>query len=271
MSIEAKNVSFSYDGKRTVLHDVNFSIDSGQMVCLLGPNGVGKTTLFKIILRLLKGYKGEILIDGDATKGLSIKQMARKIAYIPQSHTPTFNYSVEEMILMGTTSSLTGWSAPGKEQRELAEQKMEQLGILHLRERGFSKISGGEQQLALIARALAQQTKVLIMDEPTANLDYGNATVVLEQIKNLAGEGYTILQATHQPDQAFLFADQVLAVNGGTVMAQGKPKEIITEEFIHELYGVQVDVQSLYDDRFRVCVPVAAIRQTENDGQVEEG
>ena len=260
MSIEARHITFSYDGKRTVLDDICFSIDDGRMVCLLGPNGVGKTTLFKIILHLLKGYQGEILIDGDLTEGLTVKQMARRIAYIPQSHTPTFNYTVQEMILMGTTSAIAGWSAPGQEQKDLADEKMEQLGILHLRDRGFSRISGGERQLALIARALVQQTKVLIMDEPTANLDYGNATVVLEQIRKLAGEGYTILQATHQPDQAFLFADEVLAVKDGKVMAQGEPKDIITKSFIHDLYGVQVDVQSLYDDRFRVCVPISALR-----------
>ena len=260
MSIEAKHVTFSYDGKRTVLNDISFAIDDGKMVCLLGPNGVGKTTLFKIILHLLKEYQGEILVDGDSTEGLTTKEMARRIAYIPQSHTPTFNYTVQEMVLMGTTASLNGWSAPKKEHADLADEKMEQLGILHLRERGFSNISGGERQLALIARALVQQTKVLIMDEPTANLDYGNATIVLEQIRNLAGEGYTILQATHQPDQAFLFADEVLAVKDGKVMAQGLPKDIITSDFIHDLYGVQVDVQSLYDDRFRVCIPVSALR-----------
>ena len=163
---------------------------------------------------------------------------------------------------MGTTSAIDGWKAPGREERILAAERMEQLGIMHLRDRGFSNISGGEQQLVLIARALAQQTKVLIMDEPTANLDYGNATIVLEQIRKLAGQGYTILQATHQPDQAFLFADQVLAVQDGAVKAQGAPKDIITSAFINELYGVEVDVQSLYDDRVRVCVPITALRRS---------
>ena len=261
MSLEVRNLNFSYDAKRTVLTDVNFSIDDGKMVCLLGPNGVGKSTLFKTILRLLPHYRGEILIDGVSTSGLSVAEMAKLIAYIPQSHTPTFNYSVYEMVLMGTTASLKTFSSPGERQRQLAEDALEKMGIAHLRERGFAQISGGERQLALIARALVQETKVLIMDEPTANLDYGNATRVLEQIRQLAGTGYTILQATHQPDQAFLFADEVLALKDGTVIAQGSPNDIITQEFIETLYGVRVDVQSLYDDRIRVCVPAAALRR----------
>lgn len=258
MSLETRNVTFSYDGKRKVLDDVSFTIEDGQMVCLLGPNGVGKTTLFKIVLRLLRGYEGEVFIGGEPTGELNTREMARRIAYIPQSHAPTFNYTVREMVLMGTTSALGRYASPGKEQRALADRIMEQMGIDHLKDRGFSRISGGERQLALIARALAQQTKVLIMDEPTANLDYGNATMVLEQIRRLAAEGYTILQSTHQPDQAFLFADQVLAVLDGRVVAQGPPKDVITKELVQRLYGVEVEVQSLCDDRVRVCVPVLA-------------
>ena len=261
MSLEVKNLSFSYNSSRKVLKDVNFRIEDGQMVCLLGPNGVGKSTLFKTILRLLPGYDGEIKINDVSTQNQTIRDMAKLIAYIPQSHVPTFNYSVYEMVLMGTTNSLSTFGSPGERQKKLVDEAMERLGISYLKDRGFARISGGERQLALIARALVQETKVLIMDEPTANLDYGNATRVLEQIRQLAGSGYTILQATHQPDQAFLFADEVLALKDGTVIAQGKPNEIITREFIETLYGVQVDVQSLYEDRLRVCVPICALRE----------
>lgn len=261
MSLEARNLCFAYDVQRPVLKDVTFRIDDGKMVCLLGPNGVGKSTLFKTILRLLPHYEGEILIDGKLTRGLTVPEMSKLIAYIPQSHAPTFNYTVFEMVLMGTTAGLKTFASPGERQRDLAEKAMEKMKISHLRDRGFSQISGGERQLALIARALVQETKVLIMDEPTANLDYGNATRVLEQIRQLAGTGYTILQATHQPDQAFLFADEVLALKDGTVIAQGVPNDVITQKFIETLYGVRVDVQSLYDDKIRVCVPSAALRR----------
>ncbi|MDO4860680.1 MAG: ABC transporter ATP-binding protein [Bacillota bacterium] len=261
MSIEIKNLSFSYEKDQQVLHDVNFNISDGKMVCLLGPNGVGKSTLFKVILRLLRCYDGEVKIDGTTTNNLSVSQMAKRIAYIPQSYRPTFNYSVFDMVLMGTTAGLKLLSSPGRKQREATYEALEKMGISHLRNRGFARISGGERQLALIARALVQDTKVLIMDEPTANLDYGNSIRVLEQIKELANSGYTILQATHQPDQAFLFADEVLALKDGTILGQGTPKDIINSDLIKSLYGVDVDVQSLYDDALRVCVPVSAVKE----------
>ena len=264
MSIDAQHLAFSYTAHRQVLKDVNFHIDDGKMVCLLGANGIGKSTLFKTILRILPNYKGEIWINGRSTNEMSISDMAKLIAYIPQSYPPTFNYSVLDMVLMGTTAGLSFFGSPGKRQREVALQSMERLGIEHLKDRGFAEISGGERQLALIARALAQETKVLLMDEPTANLDYGNATMVLEQIRQLAGKGYTILQATHQPDQAFLFADEVLSLKDGVILAHGTPKETITEEFIETLYGVHVEIQSLYNDKLRVCVPVTAIRSERN-------
>ena len=265
MSLEARHVRFSYVKDRPVLQDVSFRIEDGQMVCLLGANGIGKSTLFKTILRILPGYEGEILINEQSTSKLSIADMAKRIAYIPQSSPPTFNYSVFDMVLMGTTAGLSALSSPGKRQKELAEAAMDRLSIGHLKDRGFAEISGGERQLALIARALAQETSVLIMDEPTANLDYGNATRVLEQIRQLAGKGYTILQATHQPDQAFLFADEVISLKDGRITAQGPPKDTITSAFINDLYGVKVEVKSLYDDRIRVCVPVTALRTDNNE------
>ncbi|SDB19776.1 ABC transporter ATP-binding protein [Eubacterium oxidoreducens] len=255
MSLKVEHLHFSYDQKRQVLKDINFEIEDGKLVCLLGPNGVGKSTLFKTILRLLPGYEGKIYLDGQDTSSLSVKDMARLVAYIPQSHEPTFNYTVYEMVLMGTTVGLSTFSSPGRRQKELVDEKLEMLGITKLRNRGFAQISGGERQLALIARALVQETKVLIMDEPTANLDYGNTIRVLEQIKGLTGSGYTILQATHQPDQAFLFADEVLAISQGTVLAKGNPKDVITPSFVDTLYQVKVDIQSLYNDEIRVCVP----------------
>ena len=260
MSIQVSKLNFSY-GEHEVLHDVSFTIKQGDLVCLLGPNGVGKSTLFRNILGLLPGYQGKIYVNGQDTSGLSIEQMAKLIAYIPQSHETTFNFTVFDMVLMGTTVHTSLISIPGKRQKAMTEKALERLGILHLRNRGFAQISGGERQLTLIARALVQQTKVLIMDEPTANLDYGNQIRVLEQVKNLTDDGYTIIQATHQPDQAFLFADEVLALKDGRVLAQGTPREIITTEFVNTLYDVTVDVQSLYDDQMRVCVPVTALRK----------
>lgn len=271
MSLSVSHLSFSYEEDHPVLSDLSFTIGDGRMVCLLGPNGAGKSTLFKTILRLLPNYEGEIFLDGVSTRGLSIAQMAHRIAYIPQSGAPTFNYTMFEMVLMGTTAGLSRLSSPGERQREMVKEAMQRLGIWHLADRGFARVSGGERQLALIARALVQETRVLIMDEPTANLDYGNAIRVLEQIQQLAGSGYTILQATHQPDQAFLFADEVLALKDGRILAQGSPREVIDSRLIETLYGVHVAVERLYDDRLRVLVPVSALRDQDKRGGPEEG
>ena len=181
--------------------------------------------------------------------------MAKLIAYVPQSHYPSFNFSVFDMVLMGTSIQFSAYSTPGKEQVKLAETALERLGIAHLKHRGYTKISGGEQQLTIIARALVQQTNVLILDEPTANLDFGNQILVLTQIKYLARDGYTIVQATHNPEHAFMFSDRVLAIHGGKVLADGAPSNIVTEELMRKLYTVDIDVQSLCQDKVRVCIP----------------
>lgn len=185
--------------------------------------------------------------------------MAKLVAYIPQSHYPSFNFSVFDMVLMGTSIQVSNISSPGRKQIELAEIALERLGIAHLRDRGYTRISGGERQLVLMARALVQEAKVLILDEPTANLDFGNQVHVLTQIKSLAREGYTIIQSTHNPDQTFMFSDYVLALKGGEVLAQGTPAEIFSEKLIQTLYGVDVEMQSLYNGKAKICVPRCVI------------
>jgi iron complex transport system ATP-binding protein len=260
MGIEVKNLSFSYKKGIPVLHDVNFQLQSGKFICLLGPNGVGKSTLFKCMLGLLRNYTGEILIDGENTRSLTQKQLARKVAYIPQSTAPVFNYTVADVVLMGTTSLTSGFSSPGEKERVYVTQALETLNIQHLQDRMFMNISGGERQLVLVARALAQQAGILFMDEPTANLDYGNQVRVLEQVRRLSGSGYTVIQSTHNPEQAFLYADEVLAVKDGTIAAHGSPNKVMDAGLIRDLYGIEAQVESLMDDRMRVCIPVSSVK-----------
>ena len=258
MSITVSNLSFNY-GERPVLDNVNVKAEPGQLLSIIGPNGVGKSTLFHCMLGLLNSYKGQIKINGKDIKGLGVKDMAKLIAYVPQSHYPSFNFSVFDMVLMGTTVQVSAYSTPGKEQTKLVESALERLGIAHLKHRGYTKISGGERQLIIIARALVQQTGVLILDEPTANLDFGNQILVFTQIRYLAKDGYTIVQATHNPEHAFMFSDRVLAIHEGKVLADGTPSNIVTEELMHKLYSVDIDVQSLYKDKVRVCIPKIVI------------
>ena len=258
MSIEIKNLSFSY-GKHQVLHDINLSIPDSTLVNVLGPNGVGKSTLFRCILGLNSGYQGDILINGKNLRSLSIKERAREISYIPQSHAPVYDYEVLDVVLMSTGADLGMMRTPGPRHRKRAYRALERIGIEHLAHRTYTQISGGEQQLTLIARAIAQDAKTIIMDEPTSALDYGNTVRVLSTVRQLAREGMSIVQSTHQPDQAFLYSDKTLVINKGRVSAFGDPKDVITKELVSDLYGVDVEVNSLYGDKVRVCVPVKEI------------
>ena len=258
MSISVENLSFSY-GSREVLHNVSVEIPDGCLVNVLGPNGVGKSTLFRCILGLNKGYTGTIRVNGKDLRELSIRERAKEISYIPQSHAQVFNYRVLDVVLMATSSDLRMYAVPGRMQMRTAYDALEKIGIAHLAERNCDEISGGEQQLVLVARALAQNAKTIIMDEPTSALDYGNTIRVLSTVKRLAADGLSIVQSTHQPDQAFLYSDKTLVLQAGAIRAYGPPKEIITAELISDLYGIDVEVNSLYDDRVRVCVPLCEI------------
>ena len=254
MPIEVKNLSFSY-ADRQVLYDISFSVGKGEFLSILGPNGVGKSTLFRCTLGLLSNYTGQVLVDGKDARTFTVREAARHIAYIPQSSHPAFNYSVFDIVLMGTTSALSPFRTPSREDRDRCVHALEKVGIPHLAQRCFHRLSGGEQQLVMIARALVQNAPILMLDEPTANLDFGNQLLVLEQVRNLAKEGYTVIQTTHHPEQSYMFSDRILAIQNGRVLIEGTPAEVLTKQTMQLLYGVEVDVLSLYQDRARICIP----------------
>lgn len=253
MSIVVEKLHFAY-GQRPVLRDVSLAANGGEFVSVLGPNGAGKSTLFRCILGLLQPSSGSICIDGSSVSELSAAQLARKIAYIPQSHNPVFNFSVLDMVLMGATAQLGSFESPKQKHIRQAEDALERLGIFHLRDRGYGNISGGERQLALIARAIAQQAKILIMDEPSANLDFGNRLRVMQTVRELTRDGYTVIQSTHDPDQAYRYSDKILALHNGSILAWGTPADIITGPVISKLYGTEVEVCSMRKDAIRICV-----------------
>ncbi|MBQ8662808.1 MAG: ABC transporter ATP-binding protein [Eubacterium sp.] len=239
MSIKVENLSFAY-GKKNVLNDISFHVKEGELLALLGPNGVGKTTLFRCILGIQsKKYTGNIYLNDQDIRSFNTKQLAHNIAYIPQTHGHVFNYQVKDMVLMGTSHKVSSFAVPGKKEREAAEAAMKRVGIEWLANKNYAHLSGGEQQLVLIARALAQQAKILIMDEPTSALDFGNQTHVLEQVYALSREGYTVILSTHNPQQAFWYAEKVLALKNGTVAAFGAPNEVLTADLVYHLYGIK--------------------------------
>lgn len=255
--IEVKKLSFSY-GTREVLRSISFTAHDGEVLSVLGPNAVGKSTLFGCLLRLLRPSSGSICIDGESVAHMTPKELARRIAYIPQSHNPVFNYSVFDIALMGTTAQLGAFANPSSAQEKAVEAALERLGISHLAHRGYARLSGGERQLALIARALVQDARILVMDEPSSGLDYGNRLRVMRTIRALATEGYCVIQSTHDPDQAYLYSDRILALFGGEVLAHGRPSEIFDASLISKLYGVEVEVCDIQNGAAKVCVPKGA-------------
>ncbi len=254
MSISIENLSFSY-GSKQVLHDLSFDIPDGMLVNVLGPNGVGKSTLFRCILGLNQHYTGRVLVNDKDIKSLSIRERAREISYIPQTHASVYDYEVVDVVLMATGSDLKMLTNPGEAQRQRAYGALERIGIADFAHRMYTQISGGEQQLVLIARALAQNARTIVMDEPTSALDYGNTVRVLSCVRQLAHEGLSIIQSTHNPDHAFLYSDRTLVLKDGRIDAYGTPHEVITSELISGLYSVDVEVNSLYGDKVRICVP----------------
>lgn len=254
MKLTIRNLDFKYN-HREVLKNIDFTEENGNLICVLGRNGVGKSTLFKCILGLLSNYNGYIEVNGKDIKKMSEKEIASNISYIPQSHDSLFKFSVIDMVLMGTTSSLRGFSCPSIKHKKIAMEALKTLNIEHLANRTYSHLSGGEQQLVLISRAIAQQGKILIMDEPCSNLDYGNQIQVMKKVRELASKGYLIVQSTHNPDHAFLFADKVLVILDGSVRDYGNPREILTEELLEEVYGIPIELLSIKQSEYKICIP----------------
>lgn len=243
--IEIDHLCFSY-GAHAVLQDVNCMIKSGCMTFLLGQNGAGKSTLFRCILGQLSPQKGKVLLGNQLSSQYTIKELARYAAYVPQACNPVFSYPVEQVVLMGRSAYTSLFSAPSKADETIAQEALERMGIAHLAKKEFVHLSGGERQLVLIARALAQQGKVLLMDEPTASLDYGNQLKVLTQVKKLCQEGMSVFVSSHNPQHALWFADEVIALDEGKVLAAGAPAEVMTPQLIAALY--QVDVRFCTDN-----------------------
>ncbi|MDO5018606.1 MAG: ABC transporter ATP-binding protein [Lagierella massiliensis] len=243
MSIEVRNLSFSYGEGYKVLKNINFKLKKGEFMSVLGCNGAGKSTLFRCILGILSEYKGEILFEGKDIKKLSQRELASYVAYIPQIHRPTFGYSVENMVLMGLNRELSIFKMPQDKHLQRVHLALKQVGIEELSERNFAHLSGGEQQLTLIARAIAQDSKVFIMDEPTSALDFGNQYRVMNKIRELADKGYSVLMSTHNPQHCFTFADSVLALHRGKVESFGDPEKVINHDLIKKLYDINVKIE----------------------------
>ena len=260
MNITVTNLSFRY-GSRTVLRAIGFSAEGGQLVALLGRNGAGKSTLFRLLLGMRHPAAGRIELNGRDISQISVKELAREVAYIPQAASGDFRFLVRDVVLMGTTSSFATLAMPQAEQVKRAADAMDTLGIGHFAKRPYTELSGGEQQLVLIARAIAQNTRCLVMDEPTASLDFGNQVKVMEIARKLARDGYLIFLSTHNPQHVLHYADRVLLLDNGRLVGDGKPRDVLTETVLSEIYDVPVHLSTGKNGQLAVLPALAGPMQ----------
>lgn len=258
MKLELRDVACGY-GEKRVLHNITFSLCSGEVLCLLGPNGVGKTTLFKTILGFMALQEGQVLLDGRDIRLWMPKNRAKAIGYVPQAHEPPFPYKVMDVVMMGRTAHMGRFAMPSKEDEKAAQEALESIGVSFLKDEIYTEISGGERQMVLIARALAQSPEILVMDEPTSNLDFGNQMRILEQIKRLALRGFGIIMTTHFPDHAFLCSNKVALLAKNNSLTIGTADEVISEKNLKAAYGVNVKITTTIGERgncVKTCVPM---------------
>jgi len=251
--IEARNLTIKI-GSRTILKNITFSLSNGTL-CVLGLNGSGKTTLLKTIVGIHKNYQGHILINQRSLDSYSHTSLAKVISLVPQEHIPYFNFTVNEMVMFGRTPHIGKFGFPTKKDSEIVKKVLADIGIDHLSERNYSELSGGEKRLVLIAMSLAQETQIILFDEPTTSLDLKNSMNIISKIKKLAYEFNKLVIITmHDINQAISFSDQALLIYSENDIEIGKTDFIITEQNLKRLYGMQFKL--LHNGQFKFIMPL---------------
>ena len=263
--IEVKNISFSYSkDSPLIFENISFSVEKGDILCVLGPNGTGKTTLIKTLNKIHEINDGEILIDGKNIKKLSYTDISKYIGYIPQGHVPSFPFTVFDVVLMGRSPYISLTSSPKLRDKKIASDALKTVGIYHMKDKEYTNLSGGERQLVFLARVLAQEPDVLILDEPTNHLDFGNQIRLLEILEQLSNLGLAIVMSSHYPDHAFLSANKVAIMKDKTFLDFGSPGEVLTESNLKEAYGIDVELIE-FDNGRKICIPIKSNFKLEMD------
>ncbi|MDR2364371.1 MAG: ABC transporter ATP-binding protein [Zoogloeaceae bacterium] len=229
-------------GGRIILDHVDLEFGEGEILALLGGNGAGKTTLLRCMLGLLRPDAGSVELDGQPLGTLNHQKIAATVAYVPQAHIAPFPYTVDEVVTLGRLPHRGLWGRASARDRRAVEDALRRMGIEALRYRIYTELSGGERQLVLIARALAQEAKLIVMDEPVSGLDFGHQTQLLVCLDELAAQGIGILKTTHHPEHALFVATRVALLENGSIQQNGKPQTLLTPEGMERLYGVRVEV-----------------------------
>lgn len=255
MIYEVKDVTFKYPGyDRKVLDGASLELKKGEILCILGPNGAGKTTLLNCMAGILKPLSGEIRLCGRDIRSMREKEIASLAGYVPQIHTPSFDYKVIDFVLMGRAPNTGFFGRPGREEEEKCMAVLESMGLAHLADKSYLDISGGERQQLLIARAIVQEPEVVLFDEPTAHLDYGNQHRVLKRIKHMAAEEYSVVITTHNPDHALLLGDKAAIVSRDGKIVQGESHDILKEDTLSEVYGMDIRIRYIEELGRTACL-----------------
>lgn len=243
--LACRNIVFRH-GRREVLRDVSIGLGAGEIVTLLGVNGAGKSTVLRILLGLLKPDSGHVLLDGLPFAHSRARDVAKRIAYVPQTHAATFPYTVVQMVSLGRIPHVGLGRRLRGEDQQAVDVALDRVQIAHLAHRPYTALSGGERQRVLIARTLAQGARILVLDEAMTGLDYGHQMRLIELLRELAQQGYAILSTTHHPEQALLGATRAVLLEGGHVIADGRPRDVIHATSMATLYRValrQIDAE----------------------------
>jgi iron complex transport system ATP-binding protein len=249
MILSGHDLTIGYSD-RVVGRHLDIALTTGEVLALLGPNGGGKTTLLKTLLGLLAPRYGEVRLEDRPLVDYSSRERGRLLAYVPQSHIATFAFTVEAVVLMGRTAHVSLFSGPDAHDRDIVLRALERLGITHLSERPYTMISGGERQLVLLARALAQEPQFIVLDEPTASLDFGNQGKVLREIQKLGASGHGVLFTTHDPNHAMRAADRAYLLRDGERIGEGATGQVLSRTQLEILYRSPVaQISDRYSDR----------------------
>ncbi|MEN6439200.1 MAG: ABC transporter ATP-binding protein [Syntrophobacter sp.] len=250
--LRVDDLHFGYGGK-PVLRGVSFEVKRGELCGLFGPNGCGKTTLFRCCLKFLKVEKGCIRVNGTDISGIGVRELARSIAYVPQEHRSSFPYKVREMVLMGRTPRMGHGFGPGRRDMRIAMEALKMLGISSISERVFSELSGGQRQLVLIARAIAQGTGLIFLDEPTSALDFSNQIKIWKILREIAAQGVSIVACSHDPNHVAWFCDRIVILHEEGVLTDGFPDQTITQNVLDRIYSGVCMVKSV--DGIKMVIP----------------
>lgn len=255
MKLSVTHAAFHYDPEKIHgFNDVSFTLNQIGLMTILGPNACGKTTLLKCIDGLLKLEQGRISINGKDLRKLSRVEIARTVGFVPQFHQPTFAFSVLDVVLVGRAPHIEFFGSPDEQDIAIARHALEVMGISYLADEPYTQLSGGERQMVLLARILAQQPSLLLLDEPTSHLDFGNQIRFLNTLQKLAKNGLPIIMTSHFPDHAFL-SDKVALMKDGVLIEMGTPDEVITEQNLEKVYNVKVKVITAEGINRKICVP----------------